>query len=201
MTGANLMRVANAGQPDAGCAMEEKQGKIGPCALMCCAYCKADPDCVQAELANGACALAHASPKRPFLKPQKIKAVGMIVPRRAPGPPGPAPPVPPPPPPPVPPTPPGPTPGPAPSTDCTFLPDVQLYDPGSKHTVAPVAAATEQVCCGICKAYKGAGKCYGAELYGGSCYVKTAPLPHVKQTPPKGVKLVACVLHNSTGTD
>jgi hypothetical protein len=31
--------------------------------------------------------------------------------------------------------------------------------------------------------------------------VKTAPLPHVKQLPPKGVKLVACVLHNKTLTE
>ena len=32
---------------------EEKQGKIGPCALLCCAYCKADKDCVTVQLANG----------------------------------------------------------------------------------------------------------------------------------------------------
>ena len=230
VSGANSMRVANVGQPDAGCTMEEKEGKIGPCALLCCAYCKvtclflpcstsglssnmmalitsncglhqADKDCVMAQLANGGnCALVHASPKKPFGKPQRNKATVMVVPRRPPSPapqPTPPPPGPPPGPPPLPPPPPHPP----PSTDCTFLQDVQLYDPGSKHTVAPVSAATEQECCGICKAYRGAGsqaKCFGAELYGGSCYVKTALMPHVKQTPPKGVKLVACVLHNST---
>ena len=149
---------------------------------------------VMAELANGgSCALKHVSPKAPFGKPQLNKGVTMVMPRGRfvpPSPPGP---------------PPAPAPGPAPpappSADCTFLPDVQLYDPGSKHTVNPVAAKSEQECCGICKAYRGSGthvKCYGAELYGESCYVKTAPLPHVKQVPPKGVKLVACVLHNSS---
>jgi hypothetical protein len=67
VSGANSMRVSNVGQPDAGCAMEEKEGKIGPCALLCCAYCKADKDCVMAELANGGnCAIAHADPKIPF---------------------------------------------------------------------------------------------------------------------------------------
>jgi hypothetical protein len=198
VSGANNMRVANVGQPDAGCALEEKEGKIGPCALLCCAYCKADKDCVMAELANGGnCALKHVSSKAPFGPPQMAKAVTMVMPRGRvvpPSPPGPpAPPAP---------APPPPAPGPAPpSTDCTFLPDIQLYDPGSKHTVAPVPAASEQECCGICKAYQGKAKCYGAELYGGSCYVKTAQLPHVKQLPPKGVKLVACVLRNNTGTD
>ena len=208
VAGANSMRVANAGQPDAGCAMEEKEGKIGPCALLCCAYCKADKDCVMAQLANGDnCALIHASPTKPFGKPQMNKATVMVVPRRPPSPaPQPTPPPrgPPPPPPGPPPPPPGPPPAP-PSTDCTFLQDFQLYDPGSKHTMAPVPATTEQECCGICKAYRGAGKCFGAELYGGSfshsCCVKTAPLPHVKQTPAKGVKLVACVLHSSTVTN
>lgn len=193
VSGANSMRVSSAGQPDPNCAIEEKQGKIGQCALLCCAYCKADKDCVMAELANGGnCALKHASPTAPFGKPQMIKAVTMVMPRGRivpPSPPGPPPP---------PPTPPGPVP---PSTDCTFLPDIQLYDPGSTHTSNPVAAASEQECCGICKAYHGTGskaKCYGAELYGDSCYVKTAPLPHVKQVPPKGARLVACVLHNSS---
>jgi hypothetical protein len=204
VSGANNMRVANVGQPDAGCAMEEKEGKIGPCALLCCAYCRADKDCVMAQLANGGnCALVHASPKKPFGTPQRNPAAAMVVPRRPPSPapqPTPPPPGPPSPPPPPPPGPAPPKPAP-PSTDCTFLQDIQLYDPGSKHTVAPVPAASQQECCGICKAYRGPGsqaKCFGAELYGGSCYVKTAPLPHVKQMPPKGVKLVACVLHNST---
>jgi hypothetical protein len=201
VSGANNMRVANAGQPDAACAMEEKEGKIGPCALLCCAYCKADRDCVTAHLANGGnCQLVHASAQKPFGKPQMIKASTMIVPRR---PPTPAPqPTPPPPGPPGPPPPP-PRPKPAPpSTDCTFLPDIQLYDPGSKHTVAPVSAASEQECCGRCKAYRGMAdnqaSCFGAVLYGTSCYVKTAALPHVKQVPPKGVTLVACVLRNNT---
>ena len=53
VSGVNSMRVANNGQPDANCAMEEKELKIGPCALLCCAYCKADKDCVMAQLANG----------------------------------------------------------------------------------------------------------------------------------------------------
>jgi hypothetical protein len=136
VSGANNMRVANVGHPDAGCAMEEKEGKIGPCALLCCAYCKADKDCVTAQLANGGnCALVHASPEKPFGKPQRNRAAVMITPRRPPSPapqPTPPPPGPPPPPPPPPPQPPAP-----PSTDCTFLPDYQLYDPGSKHTVPP----------------------------------------------------------------
>ena len=84
------------------------------------------------------------------------------------------------------------------------MPDIQLYDPGSKHTVNPVSVSSQEECCGVCKAYRGTGsqaKCFGAELYGGACYVKTAPLPHVKQEPPKGVKLVACVLRNSSVVD
>ena len=50
---------------------------------MCCAYCKVDRDCVMAELANGGnCALAHANPKIPFGKPEMIKSITMVVPKR-----------------------------------------------------------------------------------------------------------------------
>jgi hypothetical protein len=49
---------------------------------MCCAYCKADKDCVTAELANGGnCALSHYSAKAPFGKPQMMKGVTMVVPK------------------------------------------------------------------------------------------------------------------------
>ena len=37
--------------------------------------------------------------------------------------------------------------------------------------------------------------------YGGSCYLKTAKLPLVNQTPPKGVALVACVKNQSLDHD
>jgi hypothetical protein len=84
-----------------------------------------------------------------------------------------------------------PTPPPAP--DCEFYKDVQLYDPGSKHTKPPVPAIDEDACCQVCMADS---DCFGAELYGQSCYVKTASLPHVKQVPPAGVLLVACVCKN-----
>ena len=83
-----------------------------------------------------------------------------------------------------------PDPAPSPSSKCEFLPNMQLYDPGSAHTSTPVAAATQEACCGICHADR---NCYGAELYGTSCYVKTAKLPAVKQMPPPGVPLIACV--------
>jgi hypothetical protein len=88
-------------------------------------------------------------------------------------------------------------PPPVPVAACTFLPDMQLSDPGSKHTSPPVPAADEHACCIACMEDV---KCFGAELYGQSCYKKTAPLPLVKQIPPKGVPLVACVKnHTRTG--
>ena len=102
---------------------------------------------------------------------------------------------PPAPPPPRPPPAPGPSPAPAPSSDCSFLPNIQLYDPSGNQTKAPVAAKDAAACCGVCMTDK---DCFGAELYGGSCYVKTAKLPQVKQTPPKGVPLFACVRENQT---
>ena len=83
---------------------------------------------------------------------------------------------------------------PPPKPRCTYHANQQLYDPGSKHTLAPVAAADEAACCVKCMESKA---CYGAELYGGSCYLKTAKLPLVNQTPPKGVALVACVKNQS----
>lgn len=86
-------------------------------------------------------------------------------------------------------------PSPPPPPDCVFLRDVQLSDPGSAHTKPPVAAADEDACCQVCMSDR---DCFGAELYGESCYVKTAPLPQVKQTPPPGVPLVACVRKNDT---
>ncbi len=90
-------------------------------------------------------------------------------------------------------------PTPPPPPDCEFLRDVQLSDPGSAHTKPPVAATDEDACCQVCMTDR---DCFGAELYGTSCYVKTAPLPQVKQTPPKGVPLVACVRKNdSTSLD
>ena len=77
------MRVANVGQPDAGCKMEELEGRAGPCAQACCGYCSADPKCIQAELANGGnCVLQHADPKIPFGPPEKINGPMMVVPKR-----------------------------------------------------------------------------------------------------------------------
>lgn len=72
---------------------------------------------------------------------------------------------------------------------------MQLYDPGSKHTLSPIPAADEAACCVACMEL---ASCFGAELFGGSCYLKTAKLPLVNQTPPKGVTLVACVKNQST---
>ena len=86
-------------------------------------------------------------------------------------------------------------PKPPPKPDCSFVKDMQLNDPGSKHTKAPVSAINEDACCVVCMED---ATCYGAELYGSSCYVKTAPLPLVKQTPPPGVPLIACVKKNHT---
>jgi hypothetical protein len=40
---------------------------------------------------------------------------------------------------------------------------MQLFDPGSKHTLAPVPAADEAACCVKCME---STACYGAELYG-----------------------------------
>lgn len=60
------------------------------------------------------------------------------------------------------------------------------------------------VAASVTKAHRGAGSqanFFGAELYGGSCYVKTAALPEMKQLPPKGMRLVACVLRNHTQVD
>ena len=88
-------------------------------------------------------------------------------------------------------------PKPPPTPACTFHPDMQLSDPGSKHTKPPVPAATQDTCCIACMED---ATCFGAELYGGSCYKKTAPCPLVKQTPPKGVALVACVKNHSSDT-
>ena len=63
--------------------VDYRLGKVGPCAQMCCAYCKADAKCVQAELANGGnCVIQHANPKAPFGPPEKIKGPMMVVPRR-----------------------------------------------------------------------------------------------------------------------
>lgn len=100
----------------------------------------------------------------------------------------------------VPPSPPQPPPSPSPSptpptSKCKFFNDIQLNDPGGNHTKAPVEAADQDACCGVCQADP---DCYGAELYGTSCYVKTADLPKVKQIPPKGVPLIACVKTKST---
>ena len=73
---------------------------------------------------------------------------------------------------------------------------MQLYDPGSKHTLSPVFAADEAACCVQCME---SAACFGAELYGESCYLKTAKLPLVNQTPPQGVPLVACVKNQTAG--
>lgn len=85
---------------------------------------------------------------------------------------------------------------PPPKPRCTYHKNEQLFDPGSKHTLSPVPAADEAACCVKCME---SAACYGAELYGGSCYLKTAKLPLVNQTPPKGVALVACVKNVSRG--
>jgi len=89
-----------------------------------------------------------------------------------------------------PPPPPVPVPPPPPSGGCRFAANMQLFDPGSAHTKPPVAAADAKACCGVCQADP---DCFGAELYGEGCFVKTAKLPLVKQLPPPGVALVACV--------
>ena len=121
-----------------------------------------------------------------------IVATGLnILPPGPPPPPGPpVPPVPP-----SPPPPPPPPPSPPPSGDCTFANNTQLYDPGSKHTLSPVPAADAEACCGACAASK---QCYGAELYGTACYIKTAWLPLVPQPAPPGVPLIACIKKNSS---
>ncbi len=85
---------------------------------------------------------------------------------------------------------------PPPKPRCIYYADKQLYDPGSKHTLAPVAAMDEAACCVKCME---SVACYGAELYGGSCYLKTAKLPLVNQTPPKGIPLIACIKNQSLG--
>ena len=51
---------------------------------------------------------------------------------------------------------------PPPKPRCTYHANQQLYDPGSKHTLAPVAAADEAACCVKCME---STACYGAELY------------------------------------
>ena len=79
---------------------------------------------------------------------------------------------------------------PPPKPKCSYHPDMQLYDPGGKHTLSPVDAVDQAACCVQCME---SPACFGAELYGEACYLKTAKLPLVKQTPPKGVALVACV--------
>ena len=73
---------------------------------------------------------------------------------------------------------------------CTFHNNSQLYDPGSKFTRGPFGANTPQDCCNVCGSTDG---CFGAVLFGQSCYTKTKVLPIVPQTPPPGVPLVACV--------
>ena len=66
-----------------------------------------------------------------------------------------------------------------PPLECVFLPNTQLFDPGSKHTKPPHDAADEDACCRVCMAD---ASCVGAVLYGRSCYPKTAVLPRVNQT-------------------
>ena len=66
-----------------------------------------------------------------------------------------------------------------PPLECVFLPNTQLFDPGSKHTKPPHDAANEDACCRVCMAD---ASCVGAVLYGRSCYPKTAVLPRVNQT-------------------
>ena len=83
---------------------------------------------------------------------------------------------------------------PPPKPRCTYYKNMQLSDPGSKHTLSPVSAVDEAACCVKCME---SAACFGAELYGESCYLKTAKLPLVNQTPPKGVPLVACVKNQS----
>ena len=116
-----------------------------------------------------------------------IVATGLNVLPAPPPPPGPAPP-------PTPPSPPLPPPSPPPSGNCEFRNNTQLFDPGSKHTLPPMSAADARACCGACQRL---GKqCYGAELYGTACYIKTAWLPLVPQVAPPGVPLIACVKKN-----
>lgn len=86
---------------------------------------------------------------------------------------------------------------PPPKPRCTYYKNKQLYDPGSKHTLSPVSAVDQAACCVKCMESQA---CFGAELYGTSCYLKTAKLPLVNQTPPAGVALVACVKNQSRGS-
>ena len=83
---------------------------------------------------------------------------------------------------------------PPPKPRCAYHHNMQLYDPGSKHTLAPVFAADQAACCVKCIE---STACFGAELYGTACYLKTAKLPLVTQIPPKNVMLVACVKNES----
>lgn len=82
-----------------------------------------------------------------------------------------------------------------PKPRCSYHTNMQLYDPGGKHTSPPVDALDEAACCVQCLESEA---CFGAELHGSSCFLKTAKLPLVTQIPPKGVVLVACVKHHQS---
>lgn len=145
----------------------ETSGGVFPVfdAVDCCKLCQLDTACIAAAFVNtsanggGNCKIATTL-NNPGGEPI-VGSIGCIVP----------------------PSPP------SPSTACTFHPNMQLYDPTSKHTENPLPAADAAACCGVCQADR---QCYGAELYGTSCYKKTANLPLVKQVPPPGVSLIAC---------
>jgi len=58
--GVPLMHDTNATYP---CSTEAAKGK---CALECCGYCHADPDCLHAVFYNNICAIRHNNPKQPI---------------------------------------------------------------------------------------------------------------------------------------
>ena len=79
---------------------------------------------------------------------------------------------------------------------CTQANEIELTAVGLElNGSQQVTVVDARACCGACAANK---KCYGAELYGTACYLKTAWLPLLPQTPPPGVPLIACIKKNTT---
>ena len=61
----------------------EVKGSVGRCARLCCAYCLADKECVEATLIGRGCHLIHVDPKLPF-GPWNNASTGIttVVPKR-----------------------------------------------------------------------------------------------------------------------
>lgn len=58
-------------------------GLVGRCSRLCCAYCMADKDCVEARLIGRACHLVHVDPNLPFAPwNNATKGITTITPRR-----------------------------------------------------------------------------------------------------------------------